>query len=160
MLFKTCKQSFEMYFPGSPNKIMGFGIAPPVPTTWDGTLIRHEDDKTITVGEFETHVTYSDGREYVYPRKPTLQQIVNSKPNGGYFQMHSDGSVEHGIGGEYYRWEEDIFTILDEHYYTLCWCRDCVSHDYSCGDYDTIGYYDSDDYYEPYLARGDAWLMS
>ncbi len=131
-MFKTYEQSYEIYFPNSTNKIVGFGMAPPVPLEWDGVLTRHEKNKTITVFEFTTEVKHDDGTLCVYARKPTTQWIMNRSANGEYSRFYKDGSVEHGIDGEYYRWGPDIFTILPD-YYEKCDCRDCL------GDYDTCG---------------------
>jgi hypothetical protein len=133
MMFKTYQQSYEIYFPDSPNKIVGFGISPPIPLTWNGVVTRHENNKTIIVFEFKTEVQHDDGTMYVYHRKPTMQWIMDRKwTMGEYSRFYDDGSVEHGVDGEYYRWGPDIFTILDN-YYELCDCRHCL------GDYDTCG---------------------
>lgn len=130
-MFKTYEQSYEIYFPNSTNKVMGFGLAPVVPLEWTGILTHHEHNKTITVFEFKTEVQHDDGTLCVYYRKPTMQWIMDRKwATGEYSRFYEDGTVEHGIDGEYYRWGPDIFTLMPD-YYEKCDCRDCL------GDYDT-----------------------
>lgn len=134
-MYITCEQSYEIYFPNSTNKIVGYGPAPPRPETWTGVLVREGYDKTTTVFEFRTEVKYKDGTLHVYPIKPTMQWIMNVKDaTNQYVRFHDDGSVEHGIDGEYYRWGPDV-EFIDKYgeYYEPCECRDCL------GDYDTCG---------------------
>lgn len=132
-MFKTCEQSYEIYFPNTTNKIVGFGPAPPRPETWTEVLVREEYEKTTTVFEFNTEVKYKDGKLHVYPIKPTMQWIMDRKwANGEYSRFYEDGSVEHAISGEYYHWGPDIFILMPD-YYEKCDCRNCL------GDYDTFG---------------------
>ena len=130
-MFKTYEQSYEIYFPDSTNKVVGFGMSPPIPLDWDGALTRHENNRTITVFEFRTEVQHDDGTLCIYYRKPTMQWMVDRKQGSGeYCRFYNDGSVEHAISGECYRWGPDVLTLMPD-YYEKCDCRDCL------GDYDT-----------------------
>lgn len=130
-MFKLCDQTYEIYFPNSLNKFIGYGPAPPVPLKWTQVLTRTDHNKVTTVYEDRTVTHDSNGVTHVYYRKPTMQFIMSlTDAKEQYVRFHDDGSVEHGIAGEYYRWGEDVFTILTD-YYERCDCRDCL------GDYDT-----------------------
>lgn len=143
-MLTKCEQSYEIYFPDSRNKILGFGMAPPVPDKWTVVLKRKDYTKTTKVFEFKTEVKHKDGTVCVYYRKPTMQLIMGLKDvKNQYVRFYDDGSVEHGINGEYYRWGPDV-PFVDQHgeYYNPCGCRECL------GDYDT-GPEDDDEIVEP-----------
>lgn len=151
-MFKIYEQSYEIYFSNSSNKVMGFGMAPPVPEKWTDVLVRKDYTKTTTVFEFKTEVKHNDGTVCVYYRKPTMQWIMDLKDvNNHYVRFYDDGSVEHGINGEYYRWGPDV-PFVDQHgeYYEPCECRECL------GDYGT-GPEDDDEIVENMLKYGKCY---
>lgn len=115
-MFKTCKQTYEMYFPNSTNKFIGYEEAPPLPIEPGQKfckLTKRLFNAWIYWTQDKTQINYDDGRVLIYWRKPSLQYAISRQTNGDYFRFHSDGSVEHGMGGEYYHWGPDIYVEYD-----------------------------------------------
>lgn len=116
-LYKTQLQSCEIYFPNSTNKIVGYEQAPPLPIPIGQKfccLVKRIFGAWVTWTPEKTQVDYEDGRTIIYWPKPTMEDAILCGPQKGYYRFHKDGSVEHGIAGEYYRWGRTIEVEYDD----------------------------------------------